>query len=351
MSEYSISRIYPSDKAGLERVDRLLEQEGIRRDANLDYTCGIYDEDLELIATGSCFGNTLRCLAVDSQHQGEGLMNQIVSHLSEVQYERGNYHQFLYTKISTAKFFGDLGFYEIARVDDRLVFMENKRTGFSDYLSSLERSRRSGSSAAIVMNANPFTLGHLYLVETAAAAYDWVHVFVVSEDSSLFPFSVRKELVEKGTSQLENVICHESGPYIISNATFPSYFLRDKKDVIESHARLDARIFIRIAEALGISARYVGEEPTSLVTGIYNRVLSEELPKKGIDCIIVPRRTCMADGDHMAVSASSVREAIKSGDSELLKLMLPRTTLDYLESPEAEAVKEKIKASDQVRHY
>lgn len=351
MTEYCISRIYPSDRSGLKKVDRLLEQEGIRRDSNLDYICGIYNEELELIATGSCFGNTLRCLAVDSHHQGEGLMNLIVSHLTELQYERGNYHQFLYTKISTAKFFGDLGFYEIARVDGRLVFMENKRTGFSDYLRALRKSHRSGSSAAIVMNANPFTLGHLYLVESAAAAFDWVHVFVVSEDSSLFPFSIRKKLVEDGTSQLKNVICHESGPYIISNATFPSYFLRDEEDVIESHARLDARIFTSIAKALGISTRYLGEEPTSLVTGIYNRVLSEELPKDGIDCIIVPRRVCSVGGHDMAVSASTVREAIKSGDRELLKLMLPRTTLDYLEGPESAAVLEKIKGSDEVRHY
>ena len=67
-----------------------LEQEGIRRDGNLDYTCGIFNDDWELAATGSCFGNTIRCLAVSGRHRGEGLLNQIVSHLVEVQLARGS---------------------------------------------------------------------------------------------------------------------------------------------------------------------------------------------------------------------------------------------------------------------
>ena len=99
MSEYAISEIYPSDRYSNSQIDRLLEAEGIRRDANLDYTCGMYDDDMNIIATGSCFGNTLRCMAVSSAHQGEGLMNDIVSHLISYQYTRGNLHLFLYTKL------------------------------------------------------------------------------------------------------------------------------------------------------------------------------------------------------------------------------------------------------------
>ena len=113
MSDYYISQIYPSDKRANDEVDALLISEGIRRDANLDYTCGMYDDEMHIIATGSCFGNTLRCFAVSHEHQGEGLMNSIVSHLIEFQFSRGNTHLFLYTKCNSAKFFGDLGFYEI----------------------------------------------------------------------------------------------------------------------------------------------------------------------------------------------------------------------------------------------
>ena len=127
MAEYLISHVLPNDTSTLAQIDELLFEEGITRDKNLDYICVMYDEDYHVIATGSCFGHTLRCFAVSSKHQGEGLLNQILSHLIDIQFQRGNSHLFLYTKISTAKFFGDLGFYEIARVNDRLVFMENQK--------------------------------------------------------------------------------------------------------------------------------------------------------------------------------------------------------------------------------
>ena len=349
MAEYCISRIYPSDKKAFSKIDSLLRQEGISRDANLDYTCAIYDDDMHIIATRSCFKNTLRCMAVDHRHQGEGLLNQIVSHLIDYQYSRGIYHIFIYTKLSTEKFFRDLGFYEIARVDGKLVFMENRATGFSDYLDSLKGFWMEGNCSAIVMNANPFTLGHRYLIEQAAAASDHVHLFIVSEDASLFPFEIRKRLVMEGVSDIKNVICHDSGPYIISNATFPSYFLRDSRDVIESHARLDIEIFARIASACNISSRFVGEEPFSEVTGIYNRIMQEQLPAHGIACHIVPRKPM--EGSDQPISASTVREAIRTGDVQLLKRLLPESTLSFLQSKEAAPLIQRIKAAASVVHY
>ena len=102
MSDYYIATIPKDDIRVNRQIDQLLTAEGIRRDAHLDYTCAMFDEYLNVIATGSCFGNTLRCMAVSSVHQGEGLMNQIVSHLMEVQFERANTHLFLYAKCSSA---------------------------------------------------------------------------------------------------------------------------------------------------------------------------------------------------------------------------------------------------------
>ena len=342
-----VSRIFPTDKRAMAQVDALLAQEGISRDKNLDYTCGIYDEDFRVIATGSCFGNTLRCFAVDHSHQGEGLLNEIISHLIDYQAGRGNIRLFLYTKPGTAKFFGDLGFYEIARVPDRLVFMENRRDGFSAYLSALKKDKKDGVSAAIVMNANPFTLGHQYLVEQAAAQCDALHLFVVSEDASLIPAAVRKRLVREGVGHLPNVILHDCGPYMISSATFPSYFLKDSDTVIESQARLDVQIFLRIAETLGITARYVGEEPTSQVTGLYNRVMADTLPRAGIACHILPRKAL----EGRPISASTVRQAIKTGDDALLRTLVPQTTWDWLQSPEAAPVIQRIKGESDVVHY
>lgn len=347
MSEYTISKIYPTDKRSLKQIEKLLEKEGISLDANLDYICAMYDDDYNIIATGSCFGPTLRCFAVSSEHQGEGLLNQIISHLMDVQFERGNMHLFLYTKVNSAKFFGDLGFHEIARVDGTLVFMENRRDGFAGYLRRLEKTKTDGVSAALVMNANPFTLGHQYLAETAAAACDTLHLFVLSEDASLVPFAVRKKLVREGVAHIPNVVVHDSGPYIISNATFPSYFLKDEAAIINGHARLDLAVFTKIAQALNVTIRYVGEEPTSQVTGIYNDIMAKALPEAGIECRVIPRK----ESDGKAISASTVRQAIQQEDWQTLQKLVPQTTLDYFSSPQAEALRRKIAQAGNVIHY
>ncbi len=347
MSQYTISQVREGDTRTLNQVDQLLYNEGIRRDKNLDYTCVMYDEDYQVIATGSCFKNTLRCFAVRSDHQGEGLLNEIISFLLEVQFERGNTHLFLYTKVKSAPFFRDLGFYEIARVDKTMVFMENRKNGFADYLKKLSLKETNGKNAAIVMNANPFTLGHRYLVERAASENDFVHVFILSEDASLVPFPVRKMLVERGTSHLPNVICHESGPYMISNATFPSYFLKDADEVIEAHAKLDIEVFSKIAESLSIQCRYVGEEPFSRVTSLYNEVMKNDLPQKGISCEVIHRTSV----DSNPISASAVRQAIKEEDWELLSKLVPESTYHYFRSPDGASVVERIKKTDNVIHY
>ena len=352
MSEYTLSQIKPTDRRATRQMDELLVKEGIERDKNLDYSVGLFDEDYNLAATGSCFCNTLRCLAVSSGHQGEGLLNQIISHLIEYQYGRGNTSLFLYTKCNTAKFFGDLGFYEIARVDQKVVFMENHRHGFSDYLAHLQQettaSGKSGDRVgAVIMNANPFTLGHLYLVEQAASLVDLLHIFIVSEDVSLIPLDVRERLVREGTAHLNNLVYHQTGPYMISNATFPSYFLKDSDTVIRSHAKLDICVFSKIAQALSITRRFVGEEPFSQVTGIYNQVMEESLGSSGITLTVFPRK-CDADG---AISASKVRALIQSGDLAGLKGKVPDSTYAYFVSPQAAPVIDRIRRSAEVIHY
>ncbi len=370
MSDYLITEVSASDWDTNEQILTLLEAEGIHRDNNLDYTCAMFDEEMRVIATGSCFFNTLRCLAVSNTHQGEGLMNQMITHLVSVQFARGNTHLFLYTKYSTAPFFADLGFYEIASIKNQIVFMENKRNGFSSYLKKLEQdltiqniplqeSAASAKNAAIVLNANPFTLGHQYLVEKAAHENDILHLFIVEEDASLIPFSIRKKLVIEGTSHLTNIIYHDSGPYMISNATFPGYFQKDEREVMESHAELDLAIFTKIAEKLHISMRYIGKEPFSETTAIYNKIMAEKLPENGIDCIIVPRKQSIdtkngiknIPSHPLPISASIVRQAIKNGNLSLLKELVPETTLQYLKSEEAIPVVKKIQQANYVIHH
>ncbi len=324
-NQFYISEIWPGDRTALKSVDALLEKEGLLRDPNLDYTCGMYDSEGQLAATGSCFHSMLRCLAVDGRYRGEGLMSSIVSHLTQVQAARGNTHLFLHTKPTSAVYFRDLGFYEIAGTDS-VVFMENRPQGFSGYLEQLRRntpaSSGGGKTAAIVMNANPFTLGHQYLVQMAASQCGLLHVFVVSEDAGQIPAKLRKQMVLEGTAGIPNVVVHDCGPYMISFATFPGYFLKGEDALILGQARLDVQVFVRIAGALGISARYVGEEPLSHVTDLYNRVMKQDLEKAGIECRIIPRLT--KEGE--VVSASRARQALLEGDMETFRRLVPETT-------------------------
>ncbi len=342
-----LTEIRKSDKKGQAKLDRLLEQAGILRDGGLDYSCGVFDGG-ELLATGSCRGNTLRCLAVDRAHRGEGLLNQIVSHLIEVQAERGIFHLFLYTKHESAKFFQDLGFSPIAKVEG-VVFLENRAGGFQKYCAQLKKTAdpEKKPAAAIVMNANPFTLGHRYLVERASAQNAAVHLFLLSEEAGPIPFSVRKRLVREGVLGLGNVILHDTGPYMISSATFPSYFLKSEDRVVTAHAKLDIALFQSIGAALGVSARYVGDEPFSHTTALYNEVMARELPKAGIACRVVPR----LELDGQAVSASRVRQAIHDGDLDSVRHLLPESTYAFFASEEAEPVRNAIRAERDVIHH
>ncbi|MDL2263123.1 [citrate (pro-3S)-lyase] ligase [Synergistaceae bacterium OttesenSCG-928-I11] len=351
MWEYRFSEIRPDDRAAVAELDALLARNGIRRDAHLDYIVGLYDDergeaDEKLVATGACFANTLRCFAVDDAHQGEGLMNRVVSHLVSRQIAHGNAHLFLYTKPDTARFFHDLGFYKIADTHD-VVFMENKRDGFSSFLEALAEERRDGTSAALVMNCNPFTLGHLHLVERAAGENDNVHLFVVSEDASFFPFEDRFRLVAAGTAHLTNVSLHPSSSYMISQAVFPSYFLEEGESVIRAQASLDVSLFARIAHAIGVTKRYVGDEPFSRVTGIYNDIMKERLPRAGVECVVVPR----FELDGVPVSASHVRQLIHDGRVEEARHLVPATTFDYFSTEEGRRVVRRIEEAGRVKHY
>ena len=344
----SVSQVYQSDKRTMVKIKALLERVDITLDEHLDYTCAIFDDDGAPIATGSAFGSTLRCFAVDPAHQGEGLLNEVITHLMENRQERGFFHLFVYTKPNSVKFFKDLGFTVIAEVPGYLVFLENRADGFPGYLKKISAHKRPGKSAAIVMNANPFTLGHRYLVETAAKENDTVYLFLLSENAGPIPAAVRHRLVRDGVADLPNVVCLETGEYLISSATFPGYFLKSEEKVLRTQAQLDTALFVQIAQALDIRVRFVGSEPRSVVTGIYNEVLSEALPAHGIQCRIVPRKE-LPDG--RVISASAVRQAIHDDALDSVADMLPEPTLAYFRSPEAAPVVAAIRRTQDVVHY
>ncbi len=335
-----LRRIWPSDRHGIREVERLLKQEGIALDNNLEYTIGLYDDQDDLRATGSFYRNTLRCLAVDSQMQGEGLMAQVVSHLVEELFARDVRHLFVYTKKEAAQAIVPLGFYPIVTTD-QVIFLENRRGGFENYLRSLTRPPSAqGTAGAVVMNANPFSLGHQYLAEQAAARCDALHIFAVSEDISAFPYAVRERLIREGTAHIPQVFYHPTGPYLVSSATFPSYFIQEAADLTLAQARLDAQVFGRIARELNITHRFVGEEPLSPATALYNQAMAEQLPKEGVTLHVLKRKS---DNRMDPISATRVRALMKEGRLEELRPLVPQSTYAFILSEEGQEIAEKLR--------
>jgi [citrate (pro-3S)-lyase] ligase len=327
-------------KAG-ERVRALLEENGLKLERGLDYTL-IGEINGKLVATGSLAGPVLKCLATKSDYKGYGIMAGLVTRLLEEEYRRGNWHTFIYTRPKNINIFLNLGFREVAIVPDRVALLESGIENIDDFCVTLREKRQKdrGKISAVIVNCNPFTLGHQYLLERAAAENDWVHVFVVTEDLSLFPFEVRKMLVEQGTAHINNLTVHTGSYYVISSVTFPSYFTRDPREQVEDHAYLDVTIFGEyIAPSLNITDRYIGKEPYCPVTNIYNRVMQSQLPKYGIKVHEIPRITA----NNQPISASRVREALRLDDWRELEMLVPQTTLDFLLSDEAKPIIRQIK--------
>ena len=381
MSDFTLTIVNPLDERMMKAVRELLSKEGLRQEKNPDLVCAAIDEEGDVIATGALHGKTLRCMAVSSAHRGEGVLNSVVSFLVQEAFAKGLSHLFLCTKTDTSQFFRDIGFYEIASVPGRIAFLENKSTGFSEYLAGLlEESERSAAYAgadaaactsdapsyapisAIVLNANPFTKGHLALIEEASRESALLHLFVVTEDASLFPYAIRRRLIEEGCAHLKNIIIHDSGAYLLSSSTFPSYFQKDEDAVTESHASLDASVFLKIANKLNITRRYVGEEESSHTTKIYNAILREVLPEAGVELFEIPRKC----ENGRPISASFVRSLIHDDRMQCsdnlgaplsaeclneLKALLPDSTLAFLQSEEAAPVLEAIRKTEDVIHH
>ena len=304
-----------------------LAKTGLEADLNVERTVLIWDGE-DLIATGSRQGNLLKCIAVDPMRQGEGLTATLLTQLRQDAFADGHRHLFLYTKPKNKFMFSSLFFYPVAQTTDVLL-MEDKPKGITDFLNTLPTVPCDGTVGAAVMNCNPFTLGHRYLIERAAKECDRLYVFVLSEDKSRFSAADRLELVKQGTADLANVTVLPTGPYLISSATFPTYFLKDREQAQTVQCLLDIEIFLQYyVPKFGITRRFVGTEPLSAMTDQYNRALKENLPQRGIALSEIPRLAL----DGIPISATTVRNLLHTGQPEKLSQLVPPTTFAYLQS-------------------
>ncbi|MCR5288859.1 MAG: [citrate (pro-3S)-lyase] ligase [Treponema sp.] len=313
-----------------------LKQEELDYDEAITYSVVLWDDE-RIIASGSCQNNILKCIAVSKDYQGKNLLAPIMSQLFQHMFENGINHFFGFTKPKNKMVFSHMGLYPVAETD-RVLLLENKKDGFRKYLDGLKTESEAGmlpqnrnpngtGIGAIVANCNPFTKGHRYLVEQAASACEWVHLFVLSTEQEWISSKARFDMVKAGTKDIKNVILHVTSDYLISPVVFPTYFIKEKDKAFTFNCMLDIRIFCdHIAKELGITRRFVGTEPTSEVTRLYNDTLLQYLPQSGIDVTVVERLQMQ----NKTVSASTVRESIKNGSIDDIAYMLPQTTYDYL---------------------
>ena len=311
----------------LEKWRALMAEAGLVADEIPARIALAYEGD-ELVASGGRDGNILKMLAVSDSHRGEDLLSTVLTELRRDAFEDGYSHLFLYTKPSNKLVFQSLFFYPVAETEKVLV-MENKRDGLASFLDKLPPKQTEGVNGALVMNCNPFTLGHQYLVETAAAACDRVYLFVLSERGEGFDPALRLELVKAGTAHLPNVTVLETGPYMISAATFPTYFLKDRESADRVMCEVDIEVFLKhFVPRLGITKRFVGTEPLSPMTNTYNTALKTLLPQNGVQLVEIPRREL----NGTPISASLVRRLIKEGSYEQVKALVPPTTFEAIKN-------------------
>lgn len=341
------------------RVEAFLTANGLRL-APLDrYVVVTRDEDGdEILAGGGLDGNVIKCVAVSESARSEGLMNILVSRLIVIAREEGRDSVKAFTKPENEGIFKSLGFALIAS-SPNAILMENGRGGLPEYRKYLESLARPGRNGAIVMNANPFTKGHRYLVEQAASQVDNLYVIVVKEDRSRFPYVERKAMIEAGCAGLDNVIVCEGSDYAISAATFPTYFLKKLDDATDTQIALDLDLFVNhIAKPLGVTVRFAGSEPEDALTRRYNELMAEILPgtsvavvrqahqpdpelvkgsalrqaRRPIDFVEIPR----LEQKGKPLSATSLRRALDKGGFKEAMEYIPKSTVPNLVADLAE---------------
>lgn len=325
------------------KVESFLSTFNLLLDKDVKHTIVAKSGD-EIIGTCSQAGKVLKCFAVKKEFQEQGLASKLITYITNELFDRGIYETFIFTEPKNVPLFIGLNYREVQRVEE-VVLLEGGMSNIERYVEKMFKNSGLGKrkKAALVMNCNPFTLGHRYLIEKASRENDEVIVFIVEEERSLFPFEVRKNLVKIGTEDLKNVHVLSGGNYIISSATFPSYFLRQEDIRMNAYAKLDAEIFGQyIGPVFNIEKRYLGKEPYCSTTNQYNKALFNILPKHDIEVIEVNR----LNAENIPISASEVRKLIKTESYDIIKKLVPKTTYEFLISAEANSIIEKIKRGD-----
>ncbi|MDO4191499.1 MAG: adenylyltransferase/cytidyltransferase family protein, partial [Bacteroidales bacterium] len=167
------------------QVETFLLQNDLLLDGDLDYYVGLFRDD-EMLAGGGLAGDVIKCVAVSSSARSMNLSNTLVSHLRSVGNNKGYTNLYVFTKPNNRELFENLSFNIIAEAPKAILGESSFGNGIQQYCKQLQSMVGNGVQGCIVMNCNPVTKGHVYLIETAAKQVDTLHVFCVKEDASVF---------------------------------------------------------------------------------------------------------------------------------------------------------------------
>jgi [citrate (pro-3S)-lyase] ligase len=260
-------------------------------------------------------------IGIKQEYQNQNVTNIIMNELIKRLYQKNIDKFFIYTKPDVYKHFLNYDFKLLVETND-LILLENNLNSINDYYKNIPTKK--GNRACIVMNLNPLTNGHLYLIEKASKENDDVILFLVEEDRSYFSYNDRYNILKQALKDYKNIHIIPSGPYIISKLTFPTYFIKDKSKISKIYMELDVKLFTeKLIPLFDIDKRYVGDEPLDEMTNLYNITLKKYLDDK---LIIVPRLTENSN----IISASLVRKLIENKDFETIKKYVPKATYDFI---------------------
>jgi [citrate (pro-3S)-lyase] ligase len=311
---------------------RLIESQGLAFEEGCDDLVGAYDAT-RLVAVAARAGYVLKMFALDESCQGGETLGALVTALTALGRAAGHDALLVFTRPEHAASFQHCGFRLL--VATGAVALLECGSGLERYLEAHRHLRRAGVNGAVVINGNPFTRGHQYLVDTAAAQVDTLYLFIVREDRSVFPFADRFRLAQGATRHLPNVVLLDTSRYAVSAGTFPSYFLRRNDEKARLQMEVDVRLFAtRLAPAFGITRRFVGHEPYCDTTAGYNLTMRQVLPQCGVDLVEIERTT----RDGRFISATDVRAALAAGDFAAIEALVPPSTFAFLRSPEGVAI-------------
>ncbi len=331
------------NKRDRQQARQLVEANGFRFEERYDALFGIFESG-ELVATAARDHNVFKMICIRDDYQGGALLGELVTALLHSCAYSDIENFFVFTRPERRFSFEQLNF--IPLVTSPKICLLEYGNGFQKYLEQHRHLQRNGNNGAVIVNCNPFTSGHLYLIEESAAQVDHLYVFVVREDRSIFPFDVRLRLVSEGTRHLKNISVLNTSDYAVSNVTFPAYFLKEDDDTQVLQMELDLLLFAKqIAPFFQIRKRFIGTEPYCRTTRVYSETMHRVLAPLEVETVQLPRKK-FAD---KAISAFRVREALKKEAFESLRDLVPPSTLDFLRSPQARELRLEIK-SYQRRH-